>query len=77
VTGAFLVLFPKTRIRVLWFMILITMMMAPAWFFIGLQIAWNILARRHGQRGECRGRSRTSRGTRSGSRSRSGCSRPG
>jgi membrane associated rhomboid family serine protease len=44
VTGAFLVLFPKTRIRVLWFLILITMMMAPAWFFIGLQIAWNIFA---------------------------------
>jgi membrane associated rhomboid family serine protease len=44
VTGAFLVLFPRTRIRVLWFMIIITLLMAPAWFFIGLQIAWNILA---------------------------------
>ena len=44
VTGAFLVLFPRTRIRVLWFMIIISLMMAPAWFFIGLQIAWNILA---------------------------------
>lgn len=44
VTGAFLVLFPRTRIRVIWFLILISVLMAPAWFFIGLQIAWNILA---------------------------------
>ena len=51
VTGAFLVLFPKTRIRVLWFMILITMMMVPAWFFIGLQIAWNIIAATSGRSG--------------------------
>lgn len=51
VTGAFLVLFPKTRIRVLWFMILITMMMAPAWFFIGLQVAWNIFASVSGNAG--------------------------
>jgi membrane associated rhomboid family serine protease len=51
VTGAFLVLFPKTRIRVLWFMILISLMMAPAWFFIGLQIAWNIIAATTGRAG--------------------------
>ncbi len=51
VTGAFLVLFPRTRIRVLWFFILITMMMAPAWFFIGLQIAWNLLAGATGSAG--------------------------
>lgn len=51
VTGAFLVLFPKTRIKVLWFFILITMIQAPAWFFIGLQVAWNLLAQATGGRG--------------------------
>lgn len=48
VTGAFLVLFPRTRIKVLWFMIIISLMQAPAWFFIGLQIAWNLLAHASG-----------------------------
>lgn len=51
VTGAFLVLFPRTKIRVLWFFFLITMMMAPAWFFIGLQIAWNVMAEASGSAG--------------------------
>lgn len=51
VTGAFLVLFPRTRIKVLWFFILITFIQAPAWFFIGLQIAWNLLAQASGKAG--------------------------
>jgi len=52
VTGAFLVLFPRTRIKVLWFFILISLVQAPAWFFIGLQIAWNLLAQATGRQGE-------------------------
>lgn len=51
VTGAFLVLFPRTRIKVLWFFILISFIQAPAWFFIGLQIAWNLLAQASGKAG--------------------------
>lgn len=51
VTGAFLVLFPRTKIKVLWFFILISLVMAPAWFFIGLQIAWNLLAQATGTQG--------------------------
>lgn len=44
VGGAFLVLFPKTRIRILWFMILITMLNAPAWFLIGLYIVIDLFS---------------------------------
>jgi membrane associated rhomboid family serine protease len=51
VTGAFLVLFPRTRIKVLWFFILISFLQAPAWFFIGLQVAWNLLAQASGTAG--------------------------
>ncbi|HHN79008.1 MAG TPA: rhomboid family intramembrane serine protease, partial [Phycisphaerales bacterium] len=51
VTGAFLVMFPRTRIKVLWFLIIISLMLVPAWFFIGLQVAWNIIATGMGEAG--------------------------
>ncbi|USN99265.1 MAG: rhomboid family intramembrane serine protease [Phycisphaeraceae bacterium] len=51
VTGAFLVLFPRTRIKLLWFLILISVFQAPAWFFIGLQVAWNVIATTTGREG--------------------------
>lgn len=38
VTGAFLVLFPNCRVKVIWFFILIQILMAPAWWLIGLWI---------------------------------------
>ena len=43
VTGAFIVLFPQTRIRCLWLFGL-TIIHAPAWWVIGLGIIWNVLA---------------------------------
>ncbi len=51
VTGAFLVMFPRTRIKVLWFFLIISFMLVPAWFFIGLQIAWNLIATGTGRAG--------------------------
>lgn len=44
VTGAFLVLFPFTRVRCLWLFGL-TIIHPPAWWLIGFGIAWNIIAR--------------------------------
>lgn len=44
VTGAFLVLFPNSRIRVLWFFILIQFLMAPAWWLIGLWIVIDLFS---------------------------------
>lgn len=41
VTGAFLVLFPRTRIKC--FYIFGGIILAPAWWIIGLGIAWNLL----------------------------------
>ncbi|MFT5422568.1 MAG: membrane associated rhomboid family serine protease [Phycisphaerales bacterium] len=41
VTGAFLVLFPRTRIKC--FYILGGIILAPAWWIIGLGMAWNLL----------------------------------
>jgi membrane associated rhomboid family serine protease len=43
VTGAFLVLFPRTRIRSLWVLGLIGFFMVPSWFFIGLAVARDII----------------------------------
>ncbi len=51
VTGAFLVMFPRTRIKVFWFFIIISLMLVPAWFFIGLQVAWNVIATGTGEAG--------------------------
>ncbi len=43
VTGAFLVYFPKTVIRCFFF-IGLTIVGVPAWWFIGMAIAWNVFA---------------------------------
>ncbi|MCL4220134.1 MAG: rhomboid family intramembrane serine protease [Phycisphaerales bacterium] len=44
VTGAYLVLFPFTRVRCLW-LFGATIIHPPAWWLISLGIAWNIIAR--------------------------------
>ena len=44
VTGAFLILFPRTRIQVLWFFGIITTLLVPAWFMIGLSIARDLFS---------------------------------
>ncbi len=44
VTGAYLVLFPFTRVRCLW-LFGVTIIHPPAWWLIGLGIGWNIIAR--------------------------------
>lgn len=43
VTGAFLVLFPRTNIRCFWIFWL-GVGNVPAWWFIGFAIAWNVMA---------------------------------
>jgi len=40
VTGAYLVLFPKTNIKTL-FLIFFSLIQVPAWWFIGARIAWD------------------------------------
>lgn len=50
VTGAFLVLFPATRIKCLMFFIIIGIVMVPAWFLIGLRIAFDLLSQTLGVR---------------------------
>ncbi|MGJ8636394.1 MAG: rhomboid family intramembrane serine protease [Phycisphaerales bacterium] len=44
VTGAFLVLFPNSRIRILWLLIIIQILMAPAWWLIGLWIVIDLFS---------------------------------
>ncbi|MEX2219912.1 MAG: rhomboid family intramembrane serine protease [Phycisphaerales bacterium] len=44
VTGAYLVLFPHTRIKVLLMFFFIGIYEIPAWWLIGGQIAWNLFA---------------------------------
>lgn len=44
VTGAFLVLFPNSKIKILWFLILIQFLMAPAWWLIGLWIVIDLFS---------------------------------
>jgi membrane associated rhomboid family serine protease len=44
VAGAFLVLFPLTRIRTLMIFIIIGLVMVPSWFFVGLKIAFDLFA---------------------------------
>lgn len=44
VTGAFLVLFPNSRIRILWLFIIIQILMAPAWWLIGLWIVIDLFS---------------------------------
>lgn len=51
VTGAYLVLFPHTQVKVLLFFILIGVFQIPAWWFIGARIAWDLLAEASGMSG--------------------------
>jgi len=44
VTGAFLVLFPNTKIKCLWLLIIITVMQVPAWWLIGLWIVIDLFS---------------------------------
>ena len=44
VSGAFLVLFPNTRIRCIWLLGIISIMQVPAWWLIGLYIVLDLLA---------------------------------
>ncbi len=44
VTGAFLVLFPNSRVKCLWLLIIITVMQVPAWWLIGLWIAIDLFS---------------------------------
>lgn len=50
VTGAFLVLFPASRIKCLMFFLIIGVVMVPAWFIIGLRIAFDLLSQSLGVR---------------------------
>lgn len=43
VTGAFIVLFPLTRVRTLMFWGMLGMTMVPSWFFIGLAVAFDLV----------------------------------
>ncbi|MEM0984443.1 MAG: rhomboid family intramembrane serine protease [Planctomycetota bacterium] len=43
VTGAYLVLFPLTRIRTLIILVIVGVYMVPSWFFIGLAIAKDLI----------------------------------
>lgn len=51
VTGAYLVLFPRTLIRTLFFFFFIGIVQIPAWWFIGAQIAWNLMSQATGTTG--------------------------
>lgn len=44
VTGAYLIMFPRTMIRVLVFFFIIGVFAIQAWWFIAFQIAWNLLS---------------------------------
>ncbi len=50
VTGAFLVLFPASRIKCLMFFLIIGIVMVPAWFIIGLRITFDLLSQSLGVR---------------------------
>jgi len=43
VAGAYLVLFPKTTVRIVYWFFIIGAAAIPAWWFIGFNIAWNLL----------------------------------
>ena len=44
VTGAFLILFPNTRVKVLWLLIVISIFQVPAWWIIGLYLVMDLIA---------------------------------
>lgn len=48
VTGAFLVFFPRTHIRVFSLLFIIGVVMVPAWWFIGFKIAFDLLSQSFG-----------------------------
>lgn len=48
ITGAFLVLFPMTHVRVFVFFFFIGRWAMPAWWFIGFQLFWNFLGQARG-----------------------------
>ena len=48
VTGAFLVLFPATRVRCLMVLFIIGLVMVPSWFLIGLRIAFDLFSQAFG-----------------------------
>lgn len=47
ITGSFLVLFPRTHVRCFWIFTL-SVIPVPAWWFIGLAVAWDFLAQTMG-----------------------------
>lgn len=50
VTGAFLVLFPATRVKCLMVIFIIGIVMVPSWFLIGLRIAFDLFSQTFGVR---------------------------
>jgi membrane associated rhomboid family serine protease len=50
VTGAYLVLFPRTQIKAL-FLLILGIIQIPAWWFIGARIAWDIWSTGSGHSG--------------------------
>ncbi len=44
ITGAYLILFPRTTIKCLFFFFMIGIIVIPAWWFIAFSIAWDFLA---------------------------------
>jgi len=51
VTGAFLVLFPQSRIDIIWFLGIIGRFSIPAWWFVGMAIAWDFISTARGSGG--------------------------
>ena len=51
VTGAYLVLFPRTQVKVLFLLVVIGIYQVPAWWFIGGQVAWDFIAQGMGRGG--------------------------
>jgi len=52
VTGAFLVLFPATRVKCFMIFFIIGLVMVPSWFLIGLRIAFDLLSQSFGVRND-------------------------
>ena len=50
VTGAFLVMFPFTRVRC-WFILFMSISVVPAWWFIGLAMVWDLVLQGMGHGG--------------------------
>lgn len=50
-TGAYLIMFPHTTVRVLSLLFVIGLLQVPAWWFVGLSVAWDILAQSAGSQG--------------------------